>query len=185
MEPRTGRPTATSLQPSDDADPPHDGLQQVVVVARRRLGQELLDLRLRPDQSTRTTIDKRSDGWASSRRSRASVLTGFGTPWRRGSTRPRCHPSRRSGSWGTGLPHDGPALHRRQRGGSPSGSQCPLKVPPGQLSILEQLANPVANMTDLPSYPPRPASFQSGCRDLNPGPLDPQSSALTKLRHSP
>jgi hypothetical protein len=25
----------------------------------------------------------------------------------------------------------------------------------------------------------------SGCRDLNPGPLDPQSSALTKLRHSP
>ena len=27
--------------------------------------------------------------------------------------------------------------------------------------------------------------FQSGCRDLNPGPLDPQSSALTKLRHSP
>ena len=26
---------------------------------------------------------------------------------------------------------------------------------------------------------------QSGCRDLNPGPLDPQSSALTKLRHSP
>jgi hypothetical protein len=27
--------------------------------------------------------------------------------------------------------------------------------------------------------------FVSGCRDLNPGPLDPQSSALTKLRHSP
>ena len=27
--------------------------------------------------------------------------------------------------------------------------------------------------------------MQSGCRDLNPGPLDPQSSALTKLRHSP
>ena len=27
--------------------------------------------------------------------------------------------------------------------------------------------------------------FASGCRDLNPGPLDPQSSALTKLRHSP
>ena len=26
---------------------------------------------------------------------------------------------------------------------------------------------------------------ESGCRDLNPGPLDPQSSALTKLRHSP
>src|SRR5579862_9882934 len=25
----------------------------------------------------------------------------------------------------------------------------------------------------------------SGCRDLNSGPLDPQSSALTKLRHSP
>ncbi len=25
----------------------------------------------------------------------------------------------------------------------------------------------------------------SGCRDSNPGPLDPQSSALTKLRHSP
>ena len=30
----------------------------------------------------------------------------------------------------------------------------------------------------------RPRSW-SGCRDLNPGPLDPQSSALTKLRHSP
>ena len=28
-------------------------------------------------------------------------------------------------------------------------------------------------------------TFESGCRDLNPGPLDPQSSALTKLRHSP
>ena len=28
-------------------------------------------------------------------------------------------------------------------------------------------------------------TFLSGCRDLNPGPLDPQSSALTKLRHSP
>ena len=28
-------------------------------------------------------------------------------------------------------------------------------------------------------------TFASGCRDLNPGPLDPQSSALTKLRHSP
>jgi hypothetical protein len=28
-------------------------------------------------------------------------------------------------------------------------------------------------------------AFESGCRDLNPGPLDPQSSALTKLRHSP
>jgi hypothetical protein len=27
--------------------------------------------------------------------------------------------------------------------------------------------------------------IESGCRDLNPGPLDPQSSALTKLRHSP
>ncbi len=31
----------------------------------------------------------------------------------------------------------------------------------------------------------RPWSQPSGCRDLNPGPLDPQSSALTKLRHSP
>src|SRR5665213_3629861 len=31
----------------------------------------------------------------------------------------------------------------------------------------------------------RPAPSWSGCRDLNPGPLDPQSSALTKLRHSP
>ncbi len=32
----------------------------------------------------------------------------------------------------------------------------------------------------------RPAlTTWSGCRDLNPGPLDPQSSALTKLRHSP
>ena len=29
------------------------------------------------------------------------------------------------------------------------------------------------------------AALQSGCRDSNPGPLDPQSSALTKLRHSP
>ena len=28
-------------------------------------------------------------------------------------------------------------------------------------------------------------AWWSGCRDLNPGPLDPQSSALTKLRHSP
>ncbi len=38
------------------------------------------------------------------------------------------------------------------------------------------------------SRPRRVASdlhFWSGCRDLNPGPLDPQSSALTKLRHSP
>ena len=25
----------------------------------------------------------------------------------------------------------------------------------------------------------------SGCRDLNPGPLVPQTNALTKLRHSP
>jgi len=30
-----------------------------------------------------------------------------------------------------------------------------------------------------------PAPSWSGCRDSNPGPLDPQSSALTKLRHSP
>jgi hypothetical protein len=27
--------------------------------------------------------------------------------------------------------------------------------------------------------------FLSGCRDLNPGPLVPQTNALTKLRHSP
>ena len=32
---------------------------------------------------------------------------------------------------------------------------------------------------------PLTCTFESGCRDLNPGPLDPQSSALTKLRHSP
>ena len=31
----------------------------------------------------------------------------------------------------------------------------------------------------------RPEPSWSGCRDLNPGPLDPQSSVLTKLRHSP
>ncbi len=48
----------------------------------------------------------------------------------------------------------------------------------------------------LDSKEPRPHSHKcgppngvnrmsSGCRDLNPGPLDPQSSALTKLRHSP
>ena len=30
-----------------------------------------------------------------------------------------------------------------------------------------------------------PSRSWSGCRDSNPGPLDPQSSALTKLRHSP
>ncbi len=32
---------------------------------------------------------------------------------------------------------------------------------------------------------PKSLLTASGCRDLNPGPLDPQSSALTKLRHSP
>jgi hypothetical protein len=30
-----------------------------------------------------------------------------------------------------------------------------------------------------------PSSEWSGCRDLNSGPLVPQTSALTKLRHSP
>jgi hypothetical protein len=39
----------------------------------------------------------------------------------------------------------------------------------------------VAGSRNMPSG----LGFQSGCRDLNPGPLDPQSSALTKLRHSP
>ena len=34
-------------------------------------------------------------------------------------------------------------------------------------------------------HPGLAGDFWSGCRDLNPGPLDPQSSALTKLRHSP
>jgi hypothetical protein len=39
---------------------------------------------------------------------------------------------------------------------------------------------------DNEPYRPNPVdSATSGCRDLNPGPLDPQSSALTKLRHSP
>jgi hypothetical protein len=28
-------------------------------------------------------------------------------------------------------------------------------------------------------------SVQSGCRDLNSGPLVPQTSALTRLRHTP
>src|SRR6478735_4857343 len=32
---------------------------------------------------------------------------------------------------------------------------------------------------------PSPAVLLSGCRDLNPGPLVPQTNALTKLRHSP
>ncbi len=44
------------------------------------------------------------------------------------------------------------------------------------------------NQSQLPpSEGPQPPDliFESGCRDLNPGPLDPQSSALTKLRHSP
>ena len=36
-----------------------------------------------------------------------------------------------------------------------------------------------------PSVHVSPGRTRSGCRDLNPGPLDPQSSALTKLRHSP
>ena len=35
----------------------------------------------------------------------------------------------------------------------------------------------------FPAY--LPGLLWSGCRDSNPGPLDPQSSALTKLRHSP
>jgi hypothetical protein len=30
-----------------------------------------------------------------------------------------------------------------------------------------------------------PCTYESGCRDLNPGPSVPQTDALTKLRHSP
>jgi hypothetical protein len=63
----------------------------------------------------------------------------------------------------------GPASRRR------CGGYRPLRETRGQSSSPQG-----RERKSLPT-----CSFWSGCRDLNPGPLDPQSSALTKLRHSP
>jgi hypothetical protein len=52
--------------------------------------------------------------------------------------------------------------------------------------MIAQLTRPMKSLSISAGGPPKGVNrSESGCRDLNPGPLDPQSSALTKLRHSP
>ena len=70
-----------------------------------------------------------------------------------------------------------PLPHTRAstRSGPPGGAQAPMEPRAARRPAVEtKRARP---KTSPPCW--------SGWRDLNPRPLDPQSSALTKLRHSP
>ena len=72
------------------------------------------------------------------------------------------------------------------RGGSPSaaGASSHREAP-----LISQ--DPTADNTDIYAFalhkaPAKLKTFrQSGCPDLNRGPLVPQTSALTRLRHTP
>ena len=72
-------------------------------------------------------------------------------------------------------------LHRHHVG-QQGGHEIPAELPPR----LEHLGDHGVggSRRGRPKTTP-PACSWSGCRDLNPGPPDPQSGALTKLRHSP
>ncbi len=59
------------------------------------------------------------------------------------------------------------------------------RVEPSRPARVENAGTTRQRYRSQGSSSPPPAPSESGCRDLNPGPLDPQSSALTKLRHSP
>ena len=59
------------------------------------------------------------------------------------------------------------------------------KIETIQLQIQRDIASIATFQKAMPSPKLPTSNYWSGCRDLNPGPLVPQTSALTKLRHSP
>ena len=69
--------------------------------------------------------------------------------------------------------------------GPGQGPQGRAPGPPGRAPGQKRAENGCGEQRSRILRPRFPLVGESGCRDLNPGPLDPQSSALTKLRHSP